>query len=263
LVRPVIGHRVLARAARPDSANSAPVPVYPAHKPPSRLGTADSSGRHTSGHTTNLSHQRRGSPTRTGEVAKKNSAYRVIPTRGQRLWSVGECDGPGTGSRGLSQDHIHAAEIRRRDAVMLKDRLVRPETDRADPVTVVAADAGPLARIGLRTLVERGADLRWVGYIEESRSVLLTVARLRPQVLLLDSSWDQDSTLVQALNTHFPELNVKVLTRPRHQRVDEPPRKARNAGAVAELPRDERPADLLARIQRAVSETIVPQARAG
>src|SRR5699024_2465281 len=172
LVRPVIGHRVLARAARPDSANSAPVPVYPAHKPPSRLGTADSSGRHTSGHTTNLSHQRRGSPTRTGEVAKKNSAYRVIPTRGQRLWSVGECDGPGTGSRGLSQDHIHAAEIRRRDAVMLKDRLVRPETDRADPVTVVAADADPLARIGLRTLVERGADLRWVGYIEESRSVL-------------------------------------------------------------------------------------------
>jgi|GEM_PF-6741628 len=146
---------------------------------------------------------------------------------------------------------------------MLKDRLVRPETDRADPVTVVAADADPLARIGLRTLVERGADLRWVGYIEESRSVLLTVARLRPQVLLLDSSWDQDSTLVQALNTHFPELNVIVLTRPRHQRVEEYPRKARNAGAVAALPRDERPADLLASIQRAVSETIVPQARAG
>ena len=146
--------------------------------------------------------------------------------------------------------------------MILKDRSVRSQTDRAEPVTVVAADADPLARIGLRALVERGDDLRWLGHIEESRSVLLTVARLRPQVLLLDSAWDQDSTLVQALNTHFPDLNVIVLTRPRHTRVEEYPRKARNAGAVVALPRDQRPADLLANIQHAVFETVLPQARA-
>lgn len=143
----------------------------------------------------------------------------------------------------------------------IKDRSMSTATDQHERVTVVAADADPLARLGLRVLAQQAPDWRWLGYIEEARSVLLTVSRLRPQVLLLDSAWDQDGTLVQALYTHYPELNVVILSRPGHQRAEEYLRNARNAGAVATLPRDTKPDDLLADIRHAVADAAAPWAR--
>lgn len=144
----------------------------------------------------------------------------------------------------------------------IKDRPVATPPTPPERVSVVAADADPLARLGLRTLVQQAPDWRWLGHIEEARSVLLTASRLRPRVLLLDSAWDQDGTLMQALHTHHPELNVVILTRPKHQRMTEYPRNARSAGAVATLPRDTRPDDLLTGIRQAVADAAVPWAHA-
>ena len=146
---------------------------------------------------------------------------------------------------------------------MLERRTLQPQAEHDRAVTVVAADADPLARVGLRALLEQTSDWQWLGHIEEARAVLLTVSRLRPDVVLLDSAWDCDSTLVQALYTHFPQLSVVILTRPRHQRTQDYQRNARNAGAVATIARDERPAELVSQLQRAVADTPVPSAYAG
>lgn len=126
---------------------------------------------------------------------------------------------------------------------------------------VLAADAVPLVRVGLRSLVTATAGWHWLGSLGEARMVLVTAARLRPDVLLLDGMLDPDAWLTRMLRSRPSAPIVAVLARD-HDDADAV-RRFRRAGANAVLARDMAPAAMLSAVRAAKDHArFVPPVRA-
>ncbi|MFS8104249.1 response regulator transcription factor [Lentzea alba] len=102
---------------------------------------------------------------------------------------------------------------------------------------VLAADATPVFREGLRTVVQRTIGLEWVGGTDHPDVVRDGVRTTRPHIVVLDSAIDPRANLAEDLITANPRLTVAVVFRER----DHTPacvRAAQAAGARCLLSRD-------------------------
>ncbi|MEU7481767.1 response regulator transcription factor [Lentzea sp. NPDC042327] len=102
---------------------------------------------------------------------------------------------------------------------------------------VLAADATPVFREGLRTVVQRTIGLEWAGGTDHPDVIRDSVRTTLPHVVLLDSAIDPQGRLTEELVTTNPRLRVAVLLRER----DHTPasvRIARAAGAHCLLSRE-------------------------
>jgi two-component system response regulator NreC len=118
-------------------------------------------------------------------------------------------------------------------------------------VRVMLCHGIPVARIGLRTIIERARDMEVVGESDDILSVLPTVAEVRPHVILTDLSSGRLDGLdaIRTVKNLAPE--VKVLIRA-YQRNGEYFLLAMRAGADGYFTRDAGP-DEVARAIRTVN----------
>ncbi len=86
--------------------------------------------------------------------------------------------------------------------------------DRSNVITVLIADDHPLARAGIRTLLNQAPDIRIIGEAEEGNEIKRKVAALRPTVLLLDLQMPNLSPaeLEKWVRMNYPEIITLVLT---------------------------------------------------
>ncbi|MBO0839802.1 MAG: response regulator transcription factor [Sciscionella sp.] len=116
-------------------------------------------------------------------------------------------------------------------------------------LSVFVADATPLTRLGLHSLVAATGEWRWLGSTGRSAEVLTAVARLRPDVLVLDSALDPDGGLTRALRTGQSAPTVVVLLH--DHSGPEGVQQFRSAGAGVVVARDIVPAALLSAVHGA------------
>jgi DNA-binding NarL/FixJ family response regulator len=115
-------------------------------------------------------------------------------------------------------------------------------------IGVALVDGTPLVREGLAALVHRTPGLRWIGAAESAVLGQRLCERLRPGVVLVDSSLDPRGHLVQALTAGNREIGVVLL-------VDDAQRTARHltvaftAGVRGALRRTAQPGEVLRAIQ--------------
>ncbi|HET9913221.1 MAG TPA: response regulator transcription factor, partial [Anaerolineales bacterium] len=57
---------------------------------------------------------------------------------------------------------------------------------KSDLITILIADDHPIARAGIRTILEEARDMRVIGEAEDGDTAKKMVAELQPRVLLLD-----------------------------------------------------------------------------
>ncbi|GGO85536.1 DNA-binding response regulator [Nocardioides phosphati] len=90
-------------------------------------------------------------------------------------------------------------------------------TDLTAPIGIVLVDDHAIVRQGLRSVLEREADLQVVGEAGSAAQALAVVAATRPQVVLLDlrlspSVENEGIDVCARLHQHHPEVAVLVLT---------------------------------------------------
>ena len=90
-------------------------------------------------------------------------------------------------------------------------------TPATDVVGVVLVDDHAIVRQGLRSILEREADIRVVGEASSPAEAMAVVARSQPQIVLLElklstSSDTEGLDLCSGLVAEHPELGVLVLT---------------------------------------------------
>ena len=117
---------------------------------------------------------------------------------------------------------------------------------------VLAAEATPLVREGLRIAIGQATGLGWLGATASAHGVRDSLPRLRPDVLLLDSTLDPHGGLIRTLVEANPRLTVVAMLGDR-QPADQYLRTARLAGAHGLVARAATPAGLAAAILRAHS----------
>ncbi|WP_203612322.1 response regulator transcription factor [Amycolatopsis sp. SID8362] len=92
----------------------------------------------------------------------------------------------------------------------LLDPRAGPALERAS-LRVFALGAYALTRAELRTAVEAGAGLRWLGSTGSVRTADAMIRAARPDVLVLHNVLDPDARLAGHLTAAFPQLAVVVL----------------------------------------------------
>ena len=107
----------------------------------------------------------------------------------------------------------------------------------AEPLRVLAADATPVFREGLRTVVQRTIGLEWAGGTDHPDVIRDGMRTIRPHVVVLDSAIDPHGALTEELVAGDPRLTVAVLFRERDQ-TPVPVRVAQAAGARCLLSRN-------------------------
>ncbi|GAB3437765.1 LuxR C-terminal-related transcriptional regulator [Actinophytocola sediminis] len=115
-------------------------------------------------------------------------------------------------------------------------------------VGVALIDSMPLVREGLCSLVNRAPGMRWVGSAESASLGRRLCERLRPNVVLLDSSIDPRGHLAQVLTAGNREIGVILLVDEVH-RTNRYLSGAFAAGVRGALRRAAQPAELLRAIQ--------------
>ncbi|MCS7051238.1 MAG: response regulator, partial [Thermomicrobium sp.] len=120
------------------------------------------------------------------------------------------------------------------------------------PIRILLVDDHALFRHGLRQLLATTDDLVVVGEAATGRQALELVARLRPDVVLMDIAMpDLDGLLAtQALHRQFPELRIVMLTMYEAMTYGAA---ARAAGASAYVVKSSHPDDLFAAIRAAAN----------
>lgn len=78
-------------------------------------------------------------------------------------------------------------------------------------LSVLVVDALPVARHGLRALVDGDPGLRWLGSSGNVRAMSTAVARLCPDVLVLDSMLDPELERVRAIAAAHRRLAIVLL----------------------------------------------------
>lgn len=81
-------------------------------------------------------------------------------------------------------------------------------------IRILIADGHPLARMGINTLLSNEPDLEVVGEVAHGAEVELAIARLAPDVLLLEVNVPglDAATVTRHLTGRYPELEVLILT---------------------------------------------------
>lgn len=117
-------------------------------------------------------------------------------------------------------------------------------------ITVLLADDEPLARAGIRALLERANDIRIIGEAKDGFEVQRLVADLHPQILLLDLRMPGPSPfqLERWVRENYPETVTLVLTA--HDR-DAYLAGMMDAGATGFLDKDVQAEQLIGAIRRA------------
>jgi DNA-binding NarL/FixJ family response regulator len=81
-------------------------------------------------------------------------------------------------------------------------------------ITVLVADDHPLAREGVRSILDQAPDIKVVGEVQDGKDIKLLVAKLRPNILLLDMKMPNPSPveLEKWVRENYPETITLVLT---------------------------------------------------
>ena len=119
-------------------------------------------------------------------------------------------------------------------------------------ITIVIADDHPLARAGIRTMLEAAPDLRVIGEAEDGDMVQKLVAELQPRVLLLDLKMPglSSAEVEKWVRSQFPTIVTLVLTA--HDR-DAYLSQMLEAGISGYMDKNTRGDQLISAIRRAVS----------
>jgi DNA-binding NarL/FixJ family response regulator len=127
---------------------------------------------------------------------------------------------------------------------------------KSDLITVLIADDHPIARAGIRTILEEAPDLRVIGEAEDGDAAQKLVAELQPRVLLLDLKMPglSSAEIEKWVRSNFPNVITLVLTA--HDR-DAYLSQMLDAGVSAYMDKNTRGEQLIAAIRRAVSGEIL------
>ena len=117
-------------------------------------------------------------------------------------------------------------------------------------ITVLIADDFEITRKGIRSLLEKTADIKVVGEAKDGEAIKRLVARYRPKILLLDLVMPNHSPVEfeKWVRTNYPETITLVLTA--HDR-DSYLTGMMEAGAVGYLDKKLRASQLVSAIRRA------------
>jgi len=118
------------------------------------------------------------------------------------------------------------------------------------PVRVLAVDATPLVRHGLRTVIQHATGLQWLGAVDRPEAIQAALRTARPHVVIVGSTVDLVDGLVRDLAAAEPVPTVIALLDEHHRSPDHV-RAARIAGAHGVVRHDVTPQGLVAAIQQA------------
>lgn len=122
----------------------------------------------------------------------------------------------------------------------------------SDLITILIADDHPIARAGIRTILEEAPDISVIGEAEDGNTAQKLVAELRPRVLLLDLKMPglSSAELEKWVRNNFPDIVTLVLTS--HDR-DVYLSQMFDAGVSGYMDKNTRGEQLIAAIRRAAS----------
>jgi DNA-binding NarL/FixJ family response regulator len=123
-------------------------------------------------------------------------------------------------------------------------------------LSILLADDHPLTREGIRSILEKVPDMEIVGEAQDGDEIKRLVARLRPQILLLDLKMPNLSPakLEEWVRINYPETITLVLTA--HDR-DAYLSNMMDAGAAGYLDKKIRAGQLISSIRRAARGEII------
>jgi len=120
---------------------------------------------------------------------------------------------------------------------------------RHEPLRVLAIDATPLVRHGLRTVIQQTPGLAWLGAVDQPQAIPPALRTIRPDVVIVGSTVAPDSELIH----EFLGAATVVTLLDEHHRTTEHLRAARIAGAHALVRHDVTPNGLVTAIQQATT----------
>lgn len=83
-----------------------------------------------------------------------------------------------------------------------------------EQIQVLVIDDHPVVRQGLRSLLNEYSDIRVVGEADGSTGTINTIARLEPDILLLDIRLEEEDGLglARRIRVQFPQIRIIILT---------------------------------------------------
>jgi DNA-binding NarL/FixJ family response regulator len=122
-------------------------------------------------------------------------------------------------------------------------------------ITVLIADDEPVARAGIRALLDKAQDIQIIGEAQDGSEVKELIPKLRPQILLLDLKMPgpRPSEIEKWVRENYPEIVTLILTS--HDR-DAYLATMMNAGAAGYLTKEESAERLIGAIRRAAEGAI-------
>lgn len=123
-------------------------------------------------------------------------------------------------------------------------------------ITVILADDHPLIREGIRSILNKAADIQIVGEAESGNEVKELVGKLKPRVLLLDLKMPgpHPAEIEKWVRTNYPDTVTLVLTA--HDR-DSYLTRMIDAGAAGLLDKGESGERLIGAIRRAATGEVI------
>jgi len=126
----------------------------------------------------------------------------------------------------------------------------------SNKITILIADDHPIARAGIRAVLEKAPEMQIVGEAEDGDSAKALIAELHPKVLLLDLKMPglSSTKLEQWVRTQYPDITTLILTA--HDR-DAYLSQMIDAGVSAYMDKNMQGEQLIVAIRRAVSGEVL------